>query len=126
MKPTQGEISQILCPHCGVLQDLRGFKELGVLQPKAIIDCTGCNRKSRVGHLVERTIVTLDARGQQESGPIVGVRCPICKKPQDFTAIKEMKALERGNTTACDECDGVQLILAVTPQTIVTLIPVRK
>jgi len=126
VKPTQGEISQILCPHCGALMDLRGFKEMGVLAPKALVECDGCKRSSRVGVVVEQTVVTLATRGHQESGPFNKVRCPVCKKPQDCTPIREMKALEAGNTLACDDCDGVSRIVSVVPQTIITLLPQRS
>ena len=110
-----------ICPHCGKASDLRGYRDMGVLEQDAEIECSHCDRKSVVQGVTDRVIVVWGT----STGVLHQVRCPACRKPEDLTELYTMGTLEEGNTVTCEHCNIHNPIVNVVRQTLVTLAPRR-
>lgn len=121
LKSTTADVAAVPCPHCGKASDLRGFRDMGLLEQDATVDCTHCNRSSVIKGVAPTSIVVWGT----STGPMQQIRCPSCKRPEDMTEIAEMGLLEAGNTVTCEQCHATAPIRKVVPQTLVTLVPRR-
>lgn len=55
------------------------------------------------------------------NGPVNGVKCPHCGKPNDFRVLHDQQLLDTGHKVSCDHCKQIMEVTRIAPVLVVTV-----